>query len=626
MIRFRCLILPVLFLSVSLALVLAAAARSPLPASKGGVGPNRILILDGSPVHDAGNLWVHASNFGMIGSWPGANLPFSFAPSAQWPGGSNVEYLYTAGLWVGGLLGGVPSVSTGSYEFEYRANQDPRDIVYYGAFGAPAGKRVPSPYADDDMDGMIDEDILDGYDNDGDGLIDEDYAGISNQMLSRIFRDDTPEAISIYPLHRPLHLVVREESYQFSHPDYDDFVGFTLWITNTGNATVEDAYIGVFADGDVGHRNTPNYWEDDATVFQGDILVDHGVHGMQGYDFAYWYDVDGDGGLAPGYCGIVVLDHPTDPSGTDAPAEVGVSMYANFSGNASYEDGGDPTNDFERYELLFSGTIERDAVIPRDYRTLLAVGPFASIAPGETVAFSFALVVTPRGDFTNVQRAATAYHGLWFDLDGDPNTGIGGKEHQEHWYLPNDNPVPVAITSFEPRVADGAVHLEWETWSDEGLAGFEILRATGSGDLRALGDGMLPGNQHDYVDRSVEPGTRYDYQLVAHGAEGWTTVSARVSATVPRAGLALRQNVPNPFAGETTVSFTLPERGEVELAVYDVAGRRVATLFSGEQGAGDHSVEWNGVGDNGERVGAGVYFVRIEAGKQTVTRKLLVMR
>ncbi|HEX5132646.1 MAG TPA: FlgD immunoglobulin-like domain containing protein, partial [Candidatus Krumholzibacteria bacterium] len=229
-------------------------------------------------------------------------------------------------------------------------------------------------------------------------------------------------------------------------------------------------------------------------------------------------------------------------------------------------------------------------------------------------------------DFTNVQRAAQAYNGLWFDLDNNPNTGVYGKEHQEHWYLPNNNPVPVAITSFQPYVENGAVRLAWETWTDAGLTGFELLRAIGSGDLRALSDRMLPGNQHDFIDRSVIPGTRYEYQLVAHSSDGFAASSPRVSAVVPAAGLALRQNVPNPFAAQTTVSYTLPERGNVEVSVYDVAGRRVATIFSGERSAGDHAVEWNGVGDNGERVGAGIYFCRIEAGTRSVTRKMLVVR
>jgi flagellar hook assembly protein FlgD len=137
---------------------------------------------------------------------------------------------------------------------------------------------------------------------------------------------------------------------------------------------------------------------------------------------------------------------------------------------------------------------------------------------------------------------------------------------------------------------------------------------------------MLPADVRAYVDASVEPGRRYDYQLRAHQADGWTAVSQRVSAVVPAADLALRPNVPNPFSTETLVSFTLPQRTEVTLAVYDVAGRRVATIFSGEKDAGAHDVQWNGLGDNGRLVSAGIYFCRIQAGKQSLTRKMLVIR
>jgi len=623
MIRFRRFFLPALSLLV-IPSALAAFARDSSRPGKDGHGPQGILILDGSPVHDAGNLWAHASNWGAIGSMPGSGATFQAAPSAQWPGGSSVEYLFIAGLWVGALVNGVPAVSTAAYEFEFRPTQDPRDIVYYSAFGAPHGNRIPSMMADDDGDGQIDEDRLDGFDNDGDGLIDEDYAAISDQMLSRVFRDDTPEATSIYPQHNPMHLAVREESYQFSDPDYDDFVGFTFWITNEGNVAANDAYIAIFADGDAGNRNTANYWEDDASGYQPDIVVDHGAHGMGAYDYAYWYDADGDGGEADAYCGFVVLDHSTDPNGASAPADVGVVTFANFSGSASYEEGGDPTNDFERYELLSGQVIERSSSTPRDWRELVAVGPF-DIAPGQTVSFTCALVATPRGDFSNVVHAAQAYEGLWFDLDNDPSTGIDGKEHQEHWYLPNSGPVPVTITRFDSRVANNAVQLNWETFADERIASFELLRATGDGGLRTI-DGAIAGSATSYVDRTVEPGVTYDYQLVAHGAEGWTAVSPRVSASVPMATLALRQNTPNPFTGATDVSFTLPERGAVKLGVYDVAGRHVATLLEGERGAGDHTVNWNGTDDAGQRVGAGIYFCRIESGTQTLTRKMVLMR
>lgn len=244
-------------------------------------------MLDGSPVHDVGNLRVHASNWGAIGSQPGSANPFSEAPSAEWPAGSRVEYLWVAGIWVGARVNGMAAVSTSAYETEFRPSSDSRDIVYESYFGAMGGRRFPLASTDDDADGSLDEDSLDGFDNDLDGRIDEDYAAISDQMLARRFRDDDPSAIAIYPGHVPMHLFVREESYQFSHPDFDDFVGFTFSIKNDGAQTLMDVYVGVLADGDVGNRDAPAYWEDDATAFVSDLVVDHGPHGTAPYDFAY---------------------------------------------------------------------------------------------------------------------------------------------------------------------------------------------------------------------------------------------------------------------------------------------------------------------------------------------------
>ncbi|MGD8413015.1 MAG: hypothetical protein PVF33_02215, partial [Candidatus Latescibacterota bacterium] len=212
----------------------------------------RVLVVDGSPVHDAGNLDVHVPNWGIWGSMPNSGVTFNTAPSAEWPAGSGTEHLYIAGLWIGAMKGGVPAVSTAAYEFEFRPTEDPVDVVYYAAEGDAGGKRVPDPNADDDGDGTIDEEWLDGRDNDGDGMIDEDYAAISDQMLSSWYTDDQPLSLLIYPEHNPLHVTVRQSSYQWSHPDFDDFVGVEYTITNTGSEMLEDVYLGMFVDGDVG--------------------------------------------------------------------------------------------------------------------------------------------------------------------------------------------------------------------------------------------------------------------------------------------------------------------------------------------------------------------------------------
>ena len=151
-----------------------------------------VLVIDGSTVHNVGELRMHVGNWGLFGSMPGGSLPFSFAPSAEWPAGSGVEYLFSAGLWVGALEGGIPAVSTAQYQMEFRPTHDPIDIMYRSSEGAPGGKRFPNPMADDDGDGAVDEDWLNGRDDDGDGLIDEDFAAISDQMFSCWYTDDQP--------------------------------------------------------------------------------------------------------------------------------------------------------------------------------------------------------------------------------------------------------------------------------------------------------------------------------------------------------------------------------------------------------------------------------------------------
>ncbi|MFQ5512561.1 MAG: hypothetical protein ACE5EO_12005 [Candidatus Krumholzibacteriia bacterium] len=389
----------------------------------------RVLVLDGSNVHNVGELQMHVGNWGNFGSWPGTANTFSEAPSAQWPAGSGVEYLFTSGLWVGALKNGVPAVSTAAFATEFRPTQEPEDIIYRSAEGAKGGNRLPSPDADDDKDGLVDEDWKNGHDDDLDGLIDEDFAAVSKQMFSCWYTDDQPNALQIFPTHNPLNLLVRQESYQWEEDRFDDFVGMEFRITNIGTAVLEDLYIGFFADGDAGPRERDNYWEDDATgrIFVPVLCTDLGPVQI---DVAYTFDPDTDEGQTPGYFGLMFLGHTTDPTGETAPERVGISTYANFAGSQSFEEGGDPTNDFERYELLSQEVIERDALVPRDYRMLVSAGPFAELFPDTTLIFQVAFVIG-RGPFGAIQNAASAqltFNGAWFNLDGSKKTGVAGRE------------------------------------------------------------------------------------------------------------------------------------------------------------------------------------------------------
>ncbi|UCF05611.1 MAG: T9SS type A sorting domain-containing protein [bacterium] len=95
--------------------------------------------------------------------------------------------------------------------------------------------------------------------------------------------------------------------------------------------------------------------------------------------------------------------------------------------------------------------------------------------------------------------------------------------------------------------------------------------------------------------------------------------------TVPKA-LVLHQNFPNPFNPTTTIRFELPGTGRVNVSIFAVDGRRVATLFDGKLPAGPHSLVWDGRDVLGRRTASGIYFYRVTAGLAGETRKMVLLR
>jgi hypothetical protein len=78
---------------------------------------------------------------------------------------------------------------------------------------------------------------------------------------------------------------------------------------------------------------------------------------------------------------------------------------------------------------------------------------------------------------------------------------------------------------------------------------------------------------------------------------------------------------PNPFNPETTLSFELPEPGEIHLAVYNLRGERVAELVNGYRDGGMHQVTWNA-----SNLSSGIYIFRLEAGQTTSISKVVFTR
>jgi hypothetical protein len=185
---------------------------------------------------------------------------------------------------------------------------------------------------------------------------------------------------------------------------------------------------------------------------------------------------------------------------------------------------------------------------------------------------------------------------------------------------------PTLLQAFAANAIDDGVTLTWEVHtSGDDLLGFRVHRRDVGGVSRVVTDTPLAQDVRSFVDGSVVPGKSYVYRLeiVDSGGEFY---SPEIEVRVNDLELELAQNKPNPFNPTTTIGYTVPSRSRVALHIYDVAGRLVARLVDEERAAGRYSVVWNGRSGNGDPVGSGVYFYRLTAGNDTLTRKMVLLK
>ena len=86
-------------------------------------------------------------------------------------------------------------------------------------------------------------------------------------------------------------------------------------------------------------------------------------------------------------------------------------------------------------------------------------------------------------------------------------------------------------------------------------------------------------------------------------------------------GVALHQNYPNPFNPTTSISFSIPQAMRVELGVFDILGRQVALLASGNRMAGTHTVSFDGAG-----LSSGMYVFRLNTESSSLSRTMILLK
>jgi hypothetical protein len=191
----------------------------------------------------------------------------------------------------------------------------------------------------------------------------------------------------------------------------------------------------------------------------------------------------------------------------------------------------------------------------------------------------------------------------------------------------------VTLDFFTARARGGYVEVVWKAVLEVNHAGYNLYRkedAGGAAEYAKLNKALIRGRSpYSYKDEAVEAGMAYKYLLEAVDLSGQKERFGPARVEMPagkKPVFALAGSFPNPARTAATIKFSLPEAGTATLEVYDLSGRRVATLYSGAAAAGEREVAWNLAGNDGSAVPPGVYVYRLRAAGQTAARRMVVAR
>jgi len=198
----------------------------------------------------------------------------------------------------------------------------------------------------------------------------------------------------------------------------------------------------------------------------------------------------------------------------------------------------------------------------------------------------------------------------------------------------NNSPLPVELTTFTASNAGNVVKLNWETATEVNNYGFNIERKPEDGNWNKIGFVEGNGNSNSpkkyiFTDNNVNGG-KYLYRLKQIDINGSSEYSKELEVVinnVPKK-FKLAQNYPNPFNPATIIEYSIPEvktlQGkyqQVQLKVYNILGKEVATLVNARQQAGNYKVSFDG-----KSLSSGVYYYKISAGSFTKIKRMILIK
>jgi len=187
---------------------------------------------------------------------------------------------------------------------------------------------------------------------------------------------------------------------------------------------------------------------------------------------------------------------------------------------------------------------------------------------------------------------------------------------------------PTLLSRFTASAVESGIELRWE-FSEPGSFSAVTVERAGRADGPWTGVAVEQREENGVsiaLDRSAQSGSTYWYRIAATtGSTRLTFGPIEATAGEVIRGFALGVPLPNPTSGATRLDFAVPRASRVSLGLYDMQGRRVATLVEGALPAGRHQAVWNGTA-GGRSAPTGIYFLRLQAEGVDLSRRLVVTR
>jgi hypothetical protein len=203
---------------------------------------------------------------------------------------------------------------------------------------------------------------------------------------------------------------------------------------------------------------------------------------------------------------------------------------------------------------------------------------------------------------------------------------------QDGWYVDNvkvsvyNGVIPVELVSFTSSVINNTVGLNWITATELNNSGFEVQKSSDNSNWNKVGFVTGHGTTseiHTYSFFDADPVTGISYyrlkQIDFDGTSEYSNIVEVVYGAV--AEFALEQNYPNPFNPTTKINYSIKEKGNVELKIFDLLGSEIATLVNEEKTPGNYEVFFDA-----SNLSSGVYLYTIKSSSFVQTRKMMLMK